>query len=61
MVGDYIFENLYANGIEDHKKFGAILNGLKTRGFTKEEMSQILGLNFLRVSTEVWSQERKGK
>lgn len=38
--------------LEDASKFQKIVNELKARGYSKEDMDKILGLNFLRVFKE---------
>lgn len=54
MTGRFKFEDLYAEGLEDHEQFPAIPAGLKRRGFGAADIENILGGNAMRVFETVW-------
>ncbi|WP_431285919.1 dipeptidase [Humitalea sp. 24SJ18S-53] len=54
MVGPYLFEDLYAEGLADHPDMPALAPALARRGFSPAEVEGILGLNALRVLRAVW-------
>jgi membrane dipeptidase len=59
MVRGHIFEDLYAEGLEDHHEFPAIASGLKRRGFAPADITAILGGNAIRVLEAVWPTSRE--
>ena len=54
MTGRFRFEDLYAEGLEDHDQFPAIPAGLTRRGFRAAEIEGILGGNAMRMFGGVW-------
>ncbi len=54
MVGPYILETEYVDGLETHADFPAIPDGLRRRGFSEDEILGILGGNFIRVCEQIW-------
>lgn len=56
MTGRFKFEDLYAEGIDEHEKFPAIPAGLARRGFDQADIDNILGGNALRVFDAAWTE-----
>ena len=54
MTGRFKFEDLYAEGLEDHDQFPSIPEGLAQRGFSASEVEGILGGNAMRLFAAVW-------
>ena len=52
MVGDGQVQMV--KGFEDITELGNVVNGLKERGWSKQELRQLLGENWLRVYRQVW-------
>jgi membrane dipeptidase len=53
-VRDYTINTVYVDGLESVEDFPCITAGLARRGFAPDDISKILGGNFLRVFGEVW-------
>ena len=54
LVGRYILETEYIEGLETHADFPAIPEELRKRGYSEAEIKAILGGNFIRVCEQVW-------
>jgi membrane dipeptidase len=57
IVGDYTIDTVYVEGFSRADDYPALLAALRRRGFTEADVAKVLGGNFLRVFTEVWSDE----
>lgn len=56
MTGRFKFEDLYAEGLEEHEQFPAVPAGLARRGFSPADIENILGGNAMRVFDAVWTE-----
>jgi len=54
MVGPYVFETLYAEGLTDHRDLPNLPAALETTGFSKAEVEGICAGNALRVLKAAW-------
>lgn len=54
VFGDYRLDNVYFDDFNRVDHFPALTAALLERGFSKEEIHQILGGNFLRVFEQTW-------
>lgn len=54
MVGRFVFETVYAEGLEGHHEFPAIPAGLTRRGLSAADIAAILGGNAMRVFAAAW-------
>jgi membrane dipeptidase len=52
-------ESFYSEGIVNLANLPNITDGLLKRGFSREEIRQILGLNYLRVFEQWWGRSRQ--
>jgi membrane dipeptidase len=57
IVGDYTIDTVYVEGFSRADDYPAVLAALRRRGFAEADVAKVLGGNFLRVFTEVWSDE----
>jgi membrane dipeptidase len=57
IVGDYTIDTVYVEGFSRADDYPALLAALRRRGFAEADVAKVLGGNFLRVFTEVWSDE----
>lgn len=54
MVGPYVFETLYAEGLADHRDLPHLPAALEKAGFSAAEVEGICGTNALRVLKAAW-------
>jgi membrane dipeptidase len=54
MGGDFPFEHYYAFGLTTMAKMPLVTDALVQRGYGEEEVTKILGGNFLRLLGDVW-------
>ena len=54
MVGRYVLETEYVEGLHTHAEFPAIPEGLRKRGYAEAEIRGILGGNMARVCQQIW-------
>ena len=51
----YFFETMSAEGFHSVSYFPNMIEGLVGRGFSDEDIKKILGLNWIRVFSDVWA------
>ncbi len=54
MVGRYVLETEYVEGLHTHAEFPVIPEGLRKRGFSEDDIRGILGGNAIRVCEQIW-------
>ena len=57
IVGNYTIDTVYVDGFCRADDYPALPAALRRRGFSETDIAKVLGGNFLRVFTEVWSDE----
>lgn len=57
IVGNYTIDTVYVDGFCRADDYPALSAVLRRRGFAESDIAKVLGGNFLRVFTEVWSDE----
>ena len=55
MVGRYILETEYIEGLETHADFPVIPEGLAKRGYSKNDIKALVGGTYMRVYEQVWT------